>query len=118
MRRVKGSRRIVVNAAEYRWRAAGNNGYISVGIWPSNNIGPYIHGNLRYDETWIDCGNGALRSAGDQIVVTNRIIQRIIEHAIARHEYNPNAKGPELNLKNLDNAIQWQDAVRASDIPN
>src|SRR5438094_883591 len=114
MRRGKGSRRIIVNDIEYRWRATGDDGYISIGIWPSNNIGPYICGNLRYYETWLDAGNGALKSAGDQIVITNRIIRRIIEYAIAQHGYDPNAKGAELNLKNLDDTIQWEDADRAS----
>jgi len=41
MRSQKGSRRIVVRAVEYRWRATGNDGYISIGIWPANNTGPY-----------------------------------------------------------------------------
>ena len=117
MRRGKGSRRIVVNDAEYRWHATGNDGYITIGIWPTNNIGPYIRGNLRYHETWIDNRNGSWSSAGDQIVITNRIIRRIIEHALALHGYDPNAKGAELNLKNLDRAIQWDDAVRAIDNP-
>lgn len=118
MRRGNGSRRIVVNNVEYRWRATGDDGCISIGIWPTNNIGPYIGGNVRYHEAWLDCGNGVHRSAGDQIVITNRIIRRIIEHAIAQHGYDPNVKGVELNLKNLDNTIQWDDAVRASDNPN
>jgi len=114
MRRGKGSRRIVVNDVEYRWRATGDDGFISIGIWPANNIGAYICGNLRYYETWIDIENGVRLSAGDQIVVTNRIIRRIIEHAIAKHEYNPTVKSAELNLKNLHHAIHWEDAVRAS----
>jgi hypothetical protein len=46
MRRSKGSRRIVVQDVEYRWRAAGDDGYITFGIWPLNNIGPYIQGNF------------------------------------------------------------------------
>lgn len=117
MRRGKGSRRIVVNDVEYRWRATGDDGYISISISPTNNIGPCIRGNLRYHETWIDRGNGMRQSAGDQIVITNRIIRRIIEHAITNHAYNPNAKGAELNLKPLDGVIHWDDAVRATDNP-
>src|SRR5262249_26416696 len=115
MRRLKGSRRIVVCGFEYRWRATGNDGYISVGIWPSNNVGPFITGNFRYHETWVDNGDGSRSSAGDQVVITNRIIRRIIEHAIDQHGYDPNVKGATLNLRVLDDCIRWEDAVRATD---
>ena len=118
MRRGKGSHRIVVDDVEYRWRATGDDGYISIGIWPSNNIGSYIRGNLRYHETWPDIGNGVRRSAGNQIVVTNRIVRRIIEHALMNHAYDPNVAGAELNLKVLDDVVRWDDAVRATDRPS
>jgi hypothetical protein len=36
---------------EYRWRATGNDGYISIGIRPTNNVGPFITGALRDHET-------------------------------------------------------------------
>jgi hypothetical protein len=107
----------VVRDTEYRWRATGNDGYISIGIWPSNNVGAYIAGNLRYHEAWIEQPGGVQASAGDQIVITNRIIRRIIEHAISQHGYDPNVKAAELNLKVLDHVIRLDDAVRASDNP-
>jgi hypothetical protein len=115
MRSQKGSRRIVVRDVAYRWRATGNDGYISIGIWPTNNIGPFIQGNLRYHETWIDNGDGSWSSAGNQIVITNRIIRRIVEHAVAACGYNPLARGKELNLKVLDDVIEWGDAVRGTE---
>jgi hypothetical protein len=114
MRSKKGSRRIVIQGVEYRWRATGNDGYISIGIWPSNNIGPFIKGNLRYHETPIGIGGGAQSSPGDQIVVTNRIIKRIIEHAVAAFAYDPQVRGKELNLKALDEMVEWRDAIRGS----
>jgi hypothetical protein len=114
MRSQKGSQRIVVVGVEYRWRATGNDGYISVGIWPANNIGPFIHGNLSYHESWIDDGDGSLSSAGNQIVITNRIIRRIIEHATEAHGYDPQMRGKELNLRVLDEVIKRDDAVRGS----
>jgi hypothetical protein len=112
MRSQKGSRRIVVSEVEYRWRATGDDGHISIGIWPTNNIGPYIHGNLRYHETWIDNGDGSSSSSGNQIVVTNRIIRRIIEHAKASFGYDPQGRGKELNLRVLDDVVVWSDTVR------
>lgn len=114
MRSQKGSRTIVVETVKCRWRATGNDGYISIGIWPGNNIGPYILGNLRYHETWLDNGDGSWSSAGNQIVITNRIIRRIVEHAIAVHGYDPQVRGKELNLKVLDDVVKWDDAVRGA----
>lgn len=106
----------MVGAVEYRWRATGDDGYISIGIWPANNTGPYIQGNLRYHETWICNSNGSWSSAGNQIVITNRTIRRIIEHAIAVHVYDLQAQDKRLNLGILDDVVKWDDAVRrASD---
>jgi hypothetical protein len=114
MRSSKGSHRIVVRDVEYRWRVQGDDGYISIGIWPTNNVGSFICGNLRYHETRIDNRDGSWSSAGDQIVVTNRLIRRIIEHAITDHHYDPSVKDKELNLRVLDEVIKWDDAVRAT----
>jgi hypothetical protein len=85
-----------------------------VGVWPVNNIGPYIRGNFNYHETWVDDGDGSRSSAGDQIVITARIVRRIIELAVSEHHYNPLARGAELNLTVLDHVIPWHDAIRAS----
>jgi hypothetical protein len=117
MRSSKGSRRIVVNEVEYRWRATGNDGYISIGIWPSDGIGPFLCGKLRYHESWVNNSDGSLSSTGDQIVITNRIIRRIIEYAIAKYGYTPKAQGNDLNLTVLDHLIPWNDAIRANDTP-
>jgi hypothetical protein len=112
MRSQKGSRTIVVGGVEYRWRATGNDGYISIGIWPTDNVGPFIQGTLRYHETWIGNGDGSWSSVGNQIVITNRIIQWIIEHAMATCGYDPQVRGKELNLRVLDQVIKWDDSVR------
>ena len=113
MRSRKGSRRIVVKDVEYRWRATGNDGYISIGIWPSNNVGPYIHTHLGYHETWIDHVDGSRSSAGNQVVITNRIVQRVIEHAIVAYGYDPHVQGKELNMRALDGVVEWRDAIRS-----
>ncbi len=118
MRSHKGSRWIVVRAAEYRWRATGDDGYISIGIWPANDSGSYIHGNFRYHESWLDNGDGSRSSPGSQIVITNRIIRRIIEYAIRAHDYDPNLLGKGLNLRILDDVIRWDDAIHGASDAN
>jgi hypothetical protein len=117
MRNSKGSRKITVLNCEYCWRATGNDGYIIVSIWPSNDIGSRIIDTVKYDETWIDNGDGSCSSAGDQIVITNRIVRRMIEFAITNHDYDPNVKARELKLNGLVKGISINDAVRASPKP-
>jgi hypothetical protein len=113
MRSSKGSHRIIVQEVEYRWRAKGQDGYISLGIWPTNNVGPFMCGSICYYETWVDNVDGSWSSNGDQIVVTNRLIRRIIKHAIIDRRYDPNEKGKELHLRLPDEVIKFGDAVRA-----
>jgi hypothetical protein len=55
-----------------------------------------------------------MSSAGDQIVITNRLVRRIIEYAIANHHYDPQVRGKELNLQVLDDVIKWSDSLRAT----
>ena len=117
MRSSKGSRRIVVNDIEYRWRATGDDGFIRIAIWPSNNVGAFIHGNIGYYERWIAQCDGSAKAVGGQLVITNRIIRRVIDHAITAHGYDPSVKATELNLKSLDFVIRWDDAVRSPEKP-
>jgi len=114
MRNNKGSRKIVVDEVEYRWRARGDDSYINIGIWPANNIGSYIQGYFQYHETWTDNGSGNKISNGDQIIITNKIIRRVIEHVISGHNYDPLLKGKTLRLGILDNVIEWRDGERAT----
>ena len=100
----KGSHRIRVGDCEYRWSATGNDGWINVVIWPVNNIGALMGASLNYHST------GNL----DQIVITNRIVKRVIEYAIREHLYDPNVVGKQLHMGSLDSVIQWNDAIRAT----
>lgn len=113
MRPTKNTHRIVIRAVEYRWQARGDDGYISIGIWPANDVGPYIGGTLEYHATAAVKGKSPtlLQYAG-QLVVTNRIVRRIIELALDEHHYDPGVKGDALYLGRLDDAIRWDDAVR------
>ena len=75
----KGSRKIVVNDHEFRWRATGNDGWISVVIWPLENDNSRLVGEIGYHSNFIKITDN-LSSATDQIVVTNRIIREILLH--------------------------------------
>lgn len=111
----KGSNRIVLNDVEYRWRATGNDGWISVTIWPSNGVGAAISCAFGYHETYEEVDLGHRVSRRDQIVITNRLIRRVIHHSIGAESYDPAIPRPELTIRNIEQKIDWSDAVRASD---
>jgi hypothetical protein len=116
MKASKGSRKIVLNNVEYRWRASGNDGYIVVTIWPLEHPGPTIRGTLKYDESFTkgDTYFGCWVSEKNQIVVTNRLIRRVIEYASEKHDYSHLKNGPELNLRDLEKIIDCSDAIKAN----
>lgn len=115
-RSAKGSKRIAVRGVEYRWRATGNDGFISVTIWPSNSFGPQIACRFGYHETTVPVDSNRYVLNGDQLIVTNRIVRRIIEYAIDRESYTPDQPGTQLTIFAIEDKIEWSDVVRASDV--
>lgn len=113
-RSLKHSHRIIVNDVEYRWRATGNDGWISVTIWPSNGVGPAIACQFRYHETFNATGPGHWVSSGNQIVVTNKLVRRVILYSIDAESYVPTKAGTQLNIRNIEDKIEWADSVRAT----
>ena len=96
----KGSRKIVVNNTEFRWVATGNDGWISVVIWPSDSDNQKLVGTFDYHTEYLNEVNekGAYVKLKGQILITNRVIREIIDYVGA--EKILQLKG-ELNLGNL-----------------
>jgi len=109
----KNSRNITVDDVHYRWRATGNDGWISVAIWPTELPHPGIYGMLSYDETKTPEGDGVIRHSA-QLVVTNRIVRRIIDHAVSECGFDPGQKVKQLDLGKLDGRIDLRDAERGT----
>lgn len=109
----KAARNIVVNDVKYRWRATGNDGWISLTIWPDALPGPVISSGLGYHQIAVPRGDGAY-SLTQQIIITNRIVRQVIELAIEEHRYDPRTAGQQLNLWGIDDAIDLSIAIRAS----
>jgi hypothetical protein len=109
----KAARNIVVKDVAYRWRATGNDGWIALTVWPTALPGPAIHCTFDYDHTFVPKRAG-VTSTTRQIVITARIVRRVIEYAIRTHRYDASAKGPELDLKKVDEVIDRSDALRSS----
>ncbi len=106
----KNSRKIIVDGAEFRWRATGNDGWITVVVWPVSNDRSRLVGTIGYHHERI-------RTAGDryiergQIVVTNRLIRQLILHYGVEDLHSNNG---QINAGELESIVDIADAIRAS----
>ncbi len=106
----KGSRNIVVDGVHYRWRAAGNDDFISLVICPRDLPGGKVVCTFGYHHTQVPLGGGQVRLVR-QLVITARIVRRVVLHALGKG-YDPRVKAPELDLRSLDDVIDISDAER------
>jgi hypothetical protein len=109
----KGARHIVVGDVKYRWRANGNDGYIVLVIWPDDLPGPAIACSLDYPQIFVPLGEGRY-AVTPPMVITNRIVRRVIEYAVRDRAYDPRNKGKQLDLGIADALIDLSDAIRAA----
>jgi len=110
----KQTRHITVNDVAYSWRASGNDGYISLTIWPNTSDGPAIATNFSYHENLVRRADSCSSFPTRQIVITNRIVRRVILLAISQFEYNSSIKGQLVHIPRVDQLIDIGDAIRAS----
>src|SRR4051794_24789872 len=92
----KAARNIVVNGLRYRWRATGNDGWISLVISPQGLPGARIPCTFDYHQTGVPGGGGRI-TLTRQLVITNRIVRRVVEYAL-RAGYDPREEATQLNL--------------------
>ena len=105
----KGSRLIVVDGVRFRWRAEGNDDFIQLVIWPDlRRGGGKIACTFGYHQTQVPNGDGW--SMTRQLIITNRIVRRVILHALAKG-FDAAASG-EMDLKCVDGVVDISDAVR------
>lgn len=109
----KGTRHITVNGTRYAWRVSGEDGCITLRVRPETPEAPSLEAYASYLETWIPRADGGAFSAGDQIVITNRLVRRTILHAIEKCGYDPARKASPLIIQHLERKIDVSDAIRA-----
>lgn len=105
----KGSRKIVIDEYEFRWRATGNDGFISLVIWPVANDSLRLVGFSSYHHDWRDNGDGSYTS-NSQIVITNRIVKAVIEHYGVDELHQQ--KG-QINIGAIEDYFDMSQAVRS-----
>ncbi len=110
----KGSRGIKVDGVAYRWRATGSDMTVELAIWPDSGSGRSVHTRFSYGETVSPKGPGRWVSNGDQIVITTRIVERVIRYAISKHGYATTLDGPALELPFIEFEIDMDGVIRAN----
>ena len=108
----KGSRKIVVNCIEFRWKVTGNDGWITVVIWPVERDTVKITGKFGYHDEYInvlDERGTYVKTKG--LIITNRVIRQVIEHVGIENVLN--FKG-QISLGNLEEIYDINNALRVS----
>lgn len=103
------ARHITFRNVKFRWRATGTDWGISLTIWPE--AGRSITCRFDYHHQKTPRENGVVLLTR-QIVITNRIVRRVLIHAVEQHAYAPNGDG-QLQLRDVDDFIDLSDAIRA-----
>jgi hypothetical protein len=106
-RTTKGTHRIFVSDVEYRWIVRGNYGQLHTLIWPANKIGPSIR-----------CEFGFHEKDAMPLIVTNRLVRRVIDYAICCCNYDPIQRGNDLSIRDIEDHVEWTDAIRTRNINN
>jgi hypothetical protein len=107
------ARNIVVNDVKYRWSTKGNDGEISLVVWPDELPGPTITCRVGYHHIPIPTGNGSALLTR-QVVVTNRLVRQVIEYAMLKLAYDPRINGKQVDLRSVDEVIDLSIAVRSA----
>lgn len=75
----KASRNINVDGHDFKWRATGNDGWISIVLWPVSNENSRVIASVDYHYDMKQVSEGHYTSQS-QLVVTNRVIRELILH--------------------------------------
>lgn len=107
----KGSRKIIVDNVEFRWNVTGNDGWITVVIWPERGENQKLVGTFGYHSEYLDevDERGIYIISKGQIIITNRVIRKIINYVSV--EKILQLKG-QLNLGNLEDIYNINNALQ------
>ena len=109
----KGARSITVNDVPYRGRASSQDDFVAATVRPHGSCGRTVTARL-YDGGY-DGENPAGRNhqSPRTLVVTNRLVRRIIELARSAHNYVPSSRGSPVALGDVGGRIELGDAIVA-----
>ena len=104
----KGCRNISVEGHDFRWRATGNDGWISIVVWPVSNDDSRAVASIEYHHDMKKVGEGHY-SSQSQLVVTNRVIREVVLHVGVNVLLNNHG---QINVGRIEEFYDVQNAVR------
>lgn len=105
----KGSRKIIVEDHEFRWRVTGSDNSITVVIWANGNDDCRVIGSADYHHDWRKINEGHY-SSDSQAIITNRIIKKIILHVGTKRMTE--SKG-HIDIGSIEEIYDFEEAVRS-----
>lgn len=105
----KGSRNISVDGHDFKWRATGNDGWISIVLWPASNEDSRVVASIDYHHDMKQVDEGHYSSQG-QLVVTNRIIRELILHVGVANILENHG---QLNIGKVEEFYDVSNAIRS-----
>jgi len=104
------SRHIVVNDVEYRWRTKFSDDGLSLSVWPAYRRGTMVVCRFGLAALATKQPNGNVHYS-QFLVVTPRIVQRVIAHALQHSAYEPHGSKGTVAVRPEN--IDLTDAIRA-----
>ena len=105
----KGSRKIVVDDVEFRWRATGSDNSITLIVWPEAKDNSKIVGNVKYHHDWQQIEKGHF-SSNSQLIVTNRMVREVILSVGVQKALNNHG---QINIGDIEEIYDVKNAVRS-----
>jgi hypothetical protein len=99
----KGARHIAVDGVAYRWRVRDIGICVALTVWPAAPSGPML-------TAWFDHDASLGR---EQLIVTNRLVRRVIELAVVEHRYDAQDPRTAVNLPHVNVRIDTTATIRA-----
>jgi hypothetical protein len=104
----KGLRKITIGKSRFAWSATGNDGWISLTIAPLNNLGQLVTTAFSYHSKATSItqtlDGRQIIHAKQQLIITPYIVRQVIEYAL-QEGWNPQEKGPQFVLHNMEGKI-------------
>ena len=105
----KGSRKISVDEHDFRWRATGNDDWISIVVWSSENENARVIATVGYHNDMQLSEDGGY-SSKSQLLVTNRVIRELILYVGAEKLVNNQG---QINIGRIEDFYNVSDALRS-----
>ncbi len=109
----KGARHITVDDVTYCWRASSLDDFISIASWPEDAGRPTLTARLHDGRVEGENPPGRNHQSARTLVMTNRIVRRLLKLAGSAHGHDPSVNGSSVHPDHVEMMIDVADAIVA-----